>query len=535
MAKKTPGKSTTKKKAAAQKKTAPGKKAALKKSAAAKTAPKKTAAKKKSTTKPTLKSLLKKNFGTWIPENISSVPSDESYLKDFTAPPAIDETDKAAAKKIHALVAKQFDLSIFDKKTKTDKPKKPAIKKETPKKSKKKEPVKKPTEKKETAKTPAIKEPAKKTTEKPVAPSKKKAVSIPELLQLKFESWQPEKLLTVAADETYKQGFTAPPAVDMTDKNNAARIKALLSKTFDLTVPDVKEAPVPETTETPAPEEKPEEKIVEKAKAEEAIPEPEAPPVEPVKEKIKVEPEPEKPEASSDEPVKEEVPAEPQPEKPAVEPEKKPEEPAAEAVKEETKKKPEPVKAEEKKAPAKAAPKLPTPAKPAPVQPTRKETVPSMPPAPAAAMEKPEPENQALKMLIGCIAGIFALLIIASAMNTNNYYLKPTKNALEIWKGNFSPNGKELIMSVPGATIPEPVKSEYNRAEALLFAFNYYIAKADAVAGEKTIKGYDAALKHLKQAAGLHIDRTRKEQISKKINAIKTARDKLIKKTKIKP
>ncbi len=411
-------------------------------------------------------------------------------------------------------------------------PKKTVAKKETAKTTKKKTPSKKPVKKKENAKTPAKKESAEKPAKKAATTPKKKAVSIPELLQLKFESWQPEKMFTVAPDETFQQGFTAPPAVDTTDKKEADRISALLNKTFDLTIPDVKKALVAEKPEPPTLKEKP----IDESKAGQAVAEPEVPPAEPVKKEVKAKPELEKkPAPPAEIETKKVTPEEPstaaktEPEKPVVETEQKPEKPAVKKVEEE--KPPEPVKAEEKKTPAKP----PAQEKPAPPQPMQKETPPSIPPAPAAAMEKPEPENQALKMLIGCIAGIFALLIIASAMNTNNYYLKPTKNALEIWKGNFSPNGKELIMSVPGATIPEPIKSEYNRAEALLFAFNYYIAKADAVAGEKTIKGYDAALKHLKQATGFTIDKSQKEKLANKINAIKAARDKLIKKTEVKP
>ena len=396
---------------------------------------------------------------------------------------------KAAAKKNS--VAPKKAASKKSDAVKTT-PKKTAAKKENAKTTKKKIPNEKPVKKKETAKTSAKKRPAK----KPAAPSKKKAVSIPELLKLKFESWQPEKLIKIAPDKTFQQGFTAPPAVDTDDKKEADRIKALLAKTFDLTVSDAKEEPVIKETKTPDLQEK----LIDKPKAEKAVTEPEPPNAVPVKEEVAAEPEAEKPEAETVETVKvAEKPAK-KPEKPVVELEKKAEEPA--------------------------------PEKPAPPQPIKKETPPPMPPAPAITMEKPEPENQALKMLIGCIAGVFALLIIASTMNTDNYYLKPAKNALEIWQGDFSPNGKKLIMSIPGATIPEPVKSKYTRAEALLFAFNYYISEADAAAGKKTIKGYDAALKHLKQAAALHnIDKSRKELLAKKISAIKGAKNNLIKKS----
>ncbi|MCF8094906.1 MAG: hypothetical protein K9J79_06040, partial [Desulfobacteraceae bacterium] len=46
---------------------------------------------------------------------------------------------------------------------------------------------------------------------------------------------------------------------------------------------------------------------------------------------------------------------------------------------------------------------------------------------------------------------IFALLIGASLKNMDNFYIKPTGNTLEIWKGDFSPGGREKIAALPGA------------------------------------------------------------------------------------
>ncbi len=509
MGKKNLTKSTTKKKSAATKKktksastttkAAPKKKAASKKKAGpkAKATPKKAAAKKKTTAKkkPTLKSLIKKDFGSWSPETLFAVTPDEDYLNNFTAPPVIDKMDKAKAEKIKSLLAKQFDLNAVEKPPKAQKtaPKKAEAKKATPKK----------------------KAPAAKPTPKKMPPAEKKAVSIPELLRLKFESWQPGKMYAASTDEEFQKGFTAPPAIDTADKAEADRIKVLLAKTFDLTVSEPSD--VPPAAEPVMPKTKEPEKV----KAEEVT---EAPQAEPVKEETKK--------------------ATPKPEPKKTKPE----------VKKETPKKPE---------------------------------KPVAPPAPPVIPEVSEPTEppmgNALKMLIAIIGGLFGLLVIASAMNTNNYYLKSSDNAIEIWKGNFSPTGRKMIISLPDATIEKPIKSVYVKKEALVPVFNYYINKAEALsevkgmldfesiksnlykaikfaptsqhqkkaktrlnkidfmflvykadvaAGKNTIAGCEAALKNLAKAATLDVEKTQKEMLDKKTVKIKAALDSLKEKIK---
>jgi hypothetical protein len=376
MGKKSLTKSTTKKKAAPKKKTtakkaavktAPKKKAAVK----AQAAPKKTPAKKKAATKkPTLTTLLKKDFGSWAPENIFAVLPDEDYLNNFTAPPMIEEKDKTKTKALKTLLAKQFDLNTVEKPAKE--------KKAAPKKT-----------------NPAAK--------KKATPAKKKALSIPELLKVKFDTWQPEEMYVAKTDDEFQKGFTAPPAIEIADKDEADRIKALLATTFDMSVIETLGA-----------------EALKKAKA-----------VKEAEEKAKA----------------------------------------------------EKAKAEEAKRKAEKTSKPPAP----PVMPT------------VSAPTEP-PMNSALKMLIALVGGFFGLLIIASAMNTNNYYLKSADNAVEIWQGKFSPTGEKLVMSVPGAVINEPIKSVYAKKEALVPAFDYYIGKAEALSKVRGVLDFDSIKSNLYKA-----------------------------------
>ena len=96
--------------------------------------------------------------------------------------------------------------------------------------SKKKATTKK---KKSVAKSATSKKTAAKAKGKAAA---KKTKSASESLTLKkFETWKPEKLFVPSAEK--KQDVVAPPVVAATDKKEAARIKTLLVKKFDLAAP----------------------------------------------------------------------------------------------------------------------------------------------------------------------------------------------------------------------------------------------------------------------------------------------------------
>ncbi|MCD6586289.1 MAG: hypothetical protein J7K96_11045 [Desulfobacteraceae bacterium] len=415
------------------------------------------------------------------------------------------------------------------------------------KKSLTKSTTKKKTAKKTEAKTTPKKKTAPKATAAPKkAPAKKKAAvkkpTLKSLLKKDFSSWAPENFLAVLPNEDYLNNFTAPPAINTTDKAEADRIKALLAKTFDLSVTETLEPPAADAKA------KAEKEAAEKAKAEAEA----KAKAEKNAEKAKAEAEAvEKAKAAkeAEEKAKAEADAKAKAEKEAAEKAKAEAEAKAKAEKKAAEKAAATAKRETEKAPPPPAP---------PVMPTVSE--PTDPPM-----------DNALKMFIAIIGGIFGLLIIASAMNTNNYYLKSADNAVEIWQGKFSPTGKELLISMPDATIEEPVKSVYTQNEALITAFNYYINnaealsevkgllnfesiksnlhkaiqfaptshhtkkaqthlnkidfmflvyKADVAAGKNTIKGCEAALKDLSKAAAFASDKSQEKLLDKKTAGI---------------
>jgi hypothetical protein len=66
-----------------------------------------------------------------------------------------------------------------------------------------------------------------------VPKTKKKEVSVKDLILKKFDTWKPEKVFTVDPDEKYQKGFAAPPFVSG-EEEEIKRIKELLLKKFDL-------------------------------------------------------------------------------------------------------------------------------------------------------------------------------------------------------------------------------------------------------------------------------------------------------------
>ncbi len=120
MGKKSLLKSTAKKKKSGKKsgiekttgavETAPRKKSAKKKAVARK----KTAAKKAVPRKLTVKELVFEKFDTWKPEKPFTVTPDENYLKNFSAPPFVSESNKEDEERIKKLLSLGFDMKAIN-------------------------------------------------------------------------------------------------------------------------------------------------------------------------------------------------------------------------------------------------------------------------------------------------------------------------------------------------------------------------------------------------------------------------------------
>lgn len=122
--------------------------------------------------------------------------------------------------------------------------------------------------------------------------------------------------------------------------------------------------------------------------------------------------------------------------------------------------------------------------------------------------------------LIGAIALIFALIISASINNTDNYYLKQTNKGLEIWRGEFSPSGREKIVTLRGWEASKPLKEEYSREEAFKPAFDYFMEKADTVAETRDLPDLSAIRDNLNKAKQYAITEEQKELVNRRLDRI---------------
>ncbi|MDZ7833903.1 MAG: hypothetical protein U5L07_19350 [Desulfobacterales bacterium] len=484
MGKKSLTKSTSKKKSTKKKTTA---KSTSKKSVSenAKTQ-KNTSQKSGGKKKPTLKSLRKKDFGAWAPDTMYQP---EPQTPNFSAPPAVEAGDKEMAEKLKTLLAKQFALS--------------EKKKAAPKKTQKKKA-------------------AAGTAKKKAAPKKsqKKKISTAELLQKQFDAWTPKKPFKPDAAETGQ--LSAPPFTDAVD---AEKLKELLFREFDLSKVTPKPPPEPEKpapAEAAAEPEKPAEAEAPEAAAEAAQPTKAA--------------EPEKPEAPAAEEPMEAAPAEET--QPAAETEKPQEraepekEKAPEAAAEpEEKPAPEAPKAAEKKPAEKAKPQKPEdsplakpPGKPATPPPGGGGgEEPPGPPPPSGPQHGDEPIGRGLKILIIGIAALFACIILASALNSSKYYIKAGKEGTEIWKGDFSPRGKEKVFALKEIEPPEDISGAVSKQTAYELPFNYYMTEAEKLSEKQGTPDFAAIREQLKKAKKYAITRKQIQRVEKRIQGINRA------------
>ena len=90
-------------------------------------------------------------------------------------------------------------------------------------------------------------------------------------------------------------------------------------------------------------------------------------------------------------------------------------------------------------------------------------------------------ENKVLIYLTICFAALAAVLVATSYVNMDRYFIVARHGAVEIWKGTFSPMGRERLIIMPGGLPPDPIKKVYTRDEVAPLAFKYYLEKSDAL------------------------------------------------------
>ncbi|ABW67401.1 hypothetical protein [Desulfosudis oleivorans] len=105
------------------------------------------------------------------------------------------------------------------------------------------------------------------------------------------------------------------------------------------------------------------------------------------------------------------------------------------------------------------------------------------------------------------------ILLVASSMNAGRYYVTESRGAVEIWKGDFTPGGKERIMVLHDAAWDVKKKRTYSKADVFAFASRFYTAKAGDLLEAEGMRDYSRILSYVDRAIELNADMGRKDQV----------------------
>jgi hypothetical protein len=128
--------------------------------------------------------------------------------------------------------------------------------------------------------------------------------------------------------------------------------------------------------------------------------------------------------------------------------------------------------------------------------------------------------EKALKYFGVGLAIIFILIIGASLSNMNKYYIQPADGGIEIWKGNFSPMSKELLIRLPDVQAPEPIKAFYSKREIAPFASAYYSQKADALLNQPGTTDLEEIKSYLHKARSYSFSMDQQKAIDRRLAGI---------------
>ncbi|MBU1055582.1 MAG: hypothetical protein KKC46_17430 [Proteobacteria bacterium] len=118
------------------------------------------------------------------------------------------------------------------------------------------------------------------------------------------------------------------------------------------------------------------------------------------------------------------------------------------------------------------------------------------------------------------VAALISITLMASRLNTDNYFIEYKQGAIEIWKGRFSPLGRELFIVMPGAEAPNPLKEVYTREEVFPLIAKYYIEKADAVMDVPGLPDFEGMRTYLNKSLSFAINDDLMQQANARLNKI---------------
>ena len=99
-------------------------------------------------------------------------------------------------------------------------------------------------------------------------------------------------------------------------------------------------------------------------------------------------------------------------------------------------------------------------------------------------------------------------------------FFRPKDNAIEIWKGEFSPKGKAFFMVLHGIPTVEPVKEVYTQKDVFPLVFTYFIDKADTLLEVPGLPDFEGIKAYLHNAQDYAIDNEMQTAVTTRLNNI---------------
>ena len=136
--------------------------------------------------------------------------------------------------------------------------------------------------------------------------------------------------------------------------------------------------------------------------------------------------------------------------------------------------------------------------------------------------EKPtsDPMTRATKMAAAVVAAVVFLMLSISYNNSSKYYIEPKENAIEIWKGRFSPKDTMFYMVLHGVELDEPLAEVYTSDEVFPLIFNYYLEEADMLLEVPGLPDFDGIKGYLHKARDYVVTSDMKSAVSSRLNNI---------------
>lgn len=150
--------------------------------------------------------------------------------------------------------------------------------------------------------------------------------------------------------------------------------------------------------------------------------------------------------------------------------------------------------AEAKKTSAKATQKIET--KDVPKKSSSADTSAVLPPT----NEEPDTMNKMLFYGGGILALFVFLIVAASLQNMGKYEIIDNNGVVEVWKGRFSPIGRDLMISMTGVKPPSQMKANYTCEEVYPIVFQYYLNQSDSQMAAAGSPGFEEIKSSLKRA-----------------------------------